>query len=121
MVQENLSAKEIKEGISPTPWHACHEGECSCGQIWSEPQDFPVLVGTWKEEELGEIKIEQMKTNVKAATIAVNNTYGKGLNPEVYEDIENVCRVICDDHFNHRLLSISHLNELAELLNKSRI
>lgn len=86
-MKEQLTAKEIKEGLSPTPWKACHEGDCICGQIWSEPQDFNIMTGSWKEEELGEIKQEQMKTNVKAATIAVNNTYGKGLNPEVYEDV----------------------------------
>lgn len=86
-MKEQLTAKEIKEGLSPTPWKACHEGDCVCGQIWSIPQDYLILEGQYKDDELGEIPIYQMKTNVKAATIAVNNTYGKRLNPEVMLDV----------------------------------
>lgn len=35
---------------SPTPWKACHNGNCRCKQIWSKPADHPVVVvesGEW--------------------------------------------------------------------------
>lgn len=31
---------------SPGPWRACHEGKCSCGQVWSQTADHPVAVVT---------------------------------------------------------------------------
>lgn len=35
------------------PWRACNKGKCVCGQIWSEPADFPVATvttGKWGDE-----------------------------------------------------------------------
>jgi hypothetical protein len=29
---------------TPGPWHACHDGNCSCGMVWSKSQD--TLVAT---------------------------------------------------------------------------
>lgn len=28
---------------TPGPWKACHNGECTCGQVWSMPADCPVF------------------------------------------------------------------------------
>ena len=36
---------------SPGPWHACHDGKCSCKQIWCN--DYPVAkveAGKWGDE-----------------------------------------------------------------------
>jgi hypothetical protein len=30
--------------FTPGPWRACHEGECSCGQVWCD--DYPVATVT---------------------------------------------------------------------------
>ncbi len=32
---------------SPTPWQACHGGNCVCGEIWSLSADVPVAVTSW--------------------------------------------------------------------------
>lgn len=32
----------IPNAASPSPWKACRNGDCSCGQIWSVPADHPV-------------------------------------------------------------------------------
>lgn len=38
---------------SPGPWEACHDGECSCGFIWSRTADHPVAKvesGEWGDD-----------------------------------------------------------------------
>lgn len=35
---------------SSLPWSACHNGDCTCKQIWSKPDDHPVatvIAGDW--------------------------------------------------------------------------
>ena len=60
--------KERTEKATPGPWHACHDGKCSCGQIWSKSVDIPVLNvvrGEWGDPGLpyGNIPIEQATNN----------------------------------------------------------
>lgn len=43
MTPEELKAIENRcNKATPGPWRACHEGKCSCGQIWSQQVDAPV-------------------------------------------------------------------------------
>lgn len=41
----------LEDAISAGPWHACHEGACSCKQVWTA--DYPVSEvthGEWGDE-----------------------------------------------------------------------
>ena len=54
---------------SPTPWRACQEGKCKCGQIWTLPGDHPVAV-----VEIGPRRIEIGRAGERyraAAVVAV--------------------------------------------------
>lgn len=77
-----MNAKEIKLGMSPTPWKA----------------------GSLMEPNIDNI----------AAKTAVNNTYGKGLDPEVYEDVVNKLQQISDGYIVSESI-------VKELLKKARI
>lgn len=44
-------ALELVEKATRGPWHACHNGECTCKQVWCD--DHPVAVveaGPWGDE-----------------------------------------------------------------------
>lgn len=94
--QDKISAKEIKEGMSPTPWE------------W-------MIVDAVAGQDY-----ENKRFDNDAAITAVNNTYGKGLNPEMYEDvvkalewsIENLMWLRC---------SSNTIYELQEILKKASI
>ena len=63
MKEEEL--KEIEERCNkatPGPWRACHEGTCSCSQIWSQSADVPVAEvtrGEWGDTGLPYGKIPE--------------------------------------------------------------
>ena len=63
MTPEEL--KEIEERCNkatPGPWRACHEGTCSCSQIWSQSADVPVAEitrGEWGDPGLPYGKIPE--------------------------------------------------------------
>ncbi len=39
---ETAELRLLLEAASPRPWNACKDGECTCGQIWTESGDHPV-------------------------------------------------------------------------------
>ena len=69
MTPEEL--KEIEERCNkatPGPWRACHEGVCSCSQVWSQSVDVPVAEvarGEWGDPGFpyGEIPEKIAKSN----------------------------------------------------------
>ena len=69
MTPEEL--KEIEDRCNkatPGPWKACHEGVCSCSQVWSQSADVPVAEvarGEWGDPGFpyGEIPEKISETN----------------------------------------------------------
>jgi len=64
--------------ISKGPWHACHNGECSCKQIWCD--DYPVAhvtSGEWGDEYPSIRLIGDSSLELKAEPYMKQITYGK--------------------------------------------
>lgn len=76
-----LSPKTILEAMSPTPWFCV---DYAGYQILQRHTYYDADEGLLDED-----KCPQAPINGHAAITAVNNTYGKGLNPEVYEEVVN--------------------------------
>jgi len=84
---------------TPLPWLACHDGNCSCGMIWSKSEDLLVAatMSSCRMNEtynLGEgLKndSEQFKANTKFIIEAVNNYYRlKEENERLREALKNL-------------------------------
>jgi hypothetical protein len=46
-------AADAVEGTTPGPWRVCRDGICTCGHVWSTPENHPVATATqspWGEE-----------------------------------------------------------------------
>lgn len=110
-MEKILSAKEIKDGMTPTPWYAVPYANYI--NLQTEPY--------YNEENLlDEEKSPEAPINAEALITAVNNTYGKGLNPESYEDVvkalENAIERLSYLHTSQLVLDF-----LKEELKKARI
>mgnify|MGYP001612566934 FL=1 len=60
---------------TPGPWRACHNGECTCGQIWSISADHPVataIIGEWGDNLCGKAEDRMVYGSVSAGTAAAN-------------------------------------------------
>lgn len=109
--ENNLSPKEIKYGMSPTPWRKSEHGLVIIkGNSWKIKFERPTAGGGDFEEH----SIRNLNCDIAAINNAVNNTYGKNLNPEVYEDIVNALDKCCYGD-GEKMVT------LQELLNKARI
>jgi len=63
---------------SPTPWGACHDGECQCKMIWSVPSDHPVvdvIAGKWGDR-FASIKLVGTSLDLKAEAFMDMIEYG---------------------------------------------
>lgn len=74
MTPEEL--KEIEERCNkatPGPWRACHNGTCSCSQVWSQSADVPVAEvtrGVWGDTGLPYVKIPEKIVEANSLFIA---------------------------------------------------
>jgi hypothetical protein len=71
---------------SPAPWRACHNGDCSCGQVWSTTADSCVAhTLSASDNEFGEAckvadKSDEFKANMRLIAAA----------PELLESVMNL-------------------------------
>lgn len=52
LVEVARKAVELASAASPGPWHACHDGECSCKTVWSGAE-YPIAsleCGEWGDQ-----------------------------------------------------------------------
>ena len=110
-----MDAESIKKGMSPTPWH----------QV--------VVDGVSSETHPTYLKFNEI--DKEAAKTAVNNTYGKNLNPEVYEEVVKAIEGLLDypkedleewaDETQTKNVSLTflphHIKNVLEALKKARI
>lgn len=74
---------------TPGPWTACHEGKCSCGQVWSKTADHPVATvtrGEWGDPgcPYGEVSRECANANARLIAAA----------PELLEALQGLVSVL---------------------------
>lgn len=64
----------LRAAGTPGEWRACgaHEGECSCGLVWSVTED-DVLLQSFRKTENGERPREQAAANMRLVAAAVND------------------------------------------------
>jgi hypothetical protein len=73
---------------STPPWRACHNGECSCGLIWSVGDDEPIArVMCRNELEFRDYSLVRVRANARLFAAA----------PEMYELLLDAPRPQGDD------------------------
>lgn len=93
------------KNYSPAPWGACHDGNCSCGFVWSRTADHPVAKvesGEWGDDYAA-VRVTPAERGLTGTSFEVTAykeqiTYGRidpetarqnalliALSPEMYE------------------------------------
>lgn len=97
---------------SKSPWRACHEGDCSCGQIWSVTDDIciaHVLSASDEDYTGGEgVAFESPKFKANAKLMAAA--------PELYESVQNLLGI-----FNSPMYRRKHSGMATEAIELAKI
>jgi len=97
---------------SKSPWRACHDGDCLCGQIWSVTDDIciaHVLSASDEDYTGGEGVIAggaTFKANAKLMAAA----------PELYESVQNLLGI-----FNSPMYRRKHSGMATEAIELAKI
>lgn len=90
---------------SALPWSACHDGNCTCKQIWSKPDDHPVatvIAGDWGDT-YSSLKIEPGDGAIGAKAVPYLEQIAYGNVPEDIA-ISNVRFIVTACNYHERLL-----------------
>lgn len=106
-----LSPQEITYLMSPTPWRKSERGLVIIkGDSWKIKFERAAAGGGDFEEH----SIKNLNADISAINNAVNNTYGKSLNPEAYEEVVKILEQLSEGY-------ITSETRIKEALLKAKI
>jgi hypothetical protein len=108
-----MTQQEIFQNMTKLPW------------FWHVQGSKLILTGEFAEMKVATMNVEvDDHTNVKAIESAVNNTYGKGINPESVEKMRTYIQyeyeLYENGFFVHEGKEYRYAKETADLLHKLR-